>query len=298
MNRERELYIRRLLFIAKLALLLVLGYTVAKVVFPSRIKLVPPATSGQDSNGVGADRTGVLGKLSLEKYAEIITADPFNSSTGSVNAAGWALTGVSFSIGGSVSEELGLALQGTISGSPAVARAVIKDLKTDRLKLYKTGQVVGEARIEAIEADAVILLHNGETKVLRLYAAQFGGANDNVPLATDRPISRTSQTISPGAVGSGTGVDSDSVGAILKTAFIKSYVVADEVKGLKITGLENVKPAKDIGLRDGDVICMVNGHVLTSKQKAYQVFKKAKSGQAIDIELLRDGKTKRLLFGL
>ena len=88
------------------------------------------------------------------------------------------------------------------------------------------------------------------------------------------------------------------VEAVLNNAAIEPYSVDGRVEGLQITGLENINLARDFGLKNKDVIRSVNGHRLTSKQKAFQVFKKAKSQPTMDIELLRDDDTKKLSFSL
>ena len=84
----------------------------------------------------------------------------------------------------------------------------------------------------------------------------------------------------------------------MNNAAIEPYFVDGRMEGLQITGLENISIAKNLGLKNSDVIRAVNGHRLTNKQRAYQIFKKARSQPAIDIELLRDNKTKKLSFAM
>ncbi len=154
---------RKALFTSKLALALVLGYVVVRAVLPPGDiynRLAPASAKGKDR--AQAIETARLPDFSLEDYAQIAKRDPFGTS----GLGEWSLTADSSHFDRSVSEELGLALFGTVSGSPSVARAVIKDLKTGVFDLYKIGQVVGNARIEDIETDAVILLHNEERKKL------------------------------------------------------------------------------------------------------------------------------------
>ncbi len=90
----------------------------------------------------------------------------------------------------------------------------------------------------------------------------------------------------------------NGIETILTEAVIDCYAPDGETQGLRITGLENIPMAKKLGLKNGDVICAVNGQRLTGKKKAYQVFQKAKTQPAITFELLRDNKTKRLSFDL
>ena len=83
---------------------------------------------------------------------------------------------------------------------------------------------------------------------------------------------------------------------MLRKSVVKLYSIGSRVEGLRITGINKQKGAKELGLEDGDIIRSVNGHRLTSKGKAYRVFQKTKSLPVINIELLRRGKIKRLRF--
>ena len=85
---------------------------------------------------------------------------------------------------------------------------------------------------------------------------------------------------------------------ILAKTIFKPYIVRGQNEGLEITGLENMTFAKKIGLKNGDVISAVNGHRLTSKQKAYQIFKKARHLKTVSLDLIRDDKPKNILFAL
>ena len=123
--------------------------------------------------------------------------------------------------------------------------------------------------------------------------------------APAKNISETAKTNPPTTFDTAVGVELTTVGVksgdsegLLKKAIIEPYIVDGEVEGLRITGLEDKSIAKALGLRNGDIIRRVNGHRLTNKQKAYQIFKKASSQPALDIELLRDNKTKKLSFAM
>ncbi|MCP4707620.1 MAG: hypothetical protein GY869_03260 [Planctomycetes bacterium] len=65
---------------------------------------------------------------------------------------------------------------------------------------------------------------------------------------------------------------------------------------MRITKLENVKNAKLLGLKDGDVIRLVNGQLVTNKQKAFQVIRKARTQPFLDVEIQRDSFTKTISF--
>ncbi len=295
------MYIRKVLFTSKLAFVLVLLFMVVRtVLLPERIEksLSPARAFGGDIASVGEAINPPA--LSLADYAEIVRRNPFGASDRITGSGKFPSTTDFAGDGSEVSEKLGLALLGTVSGDPAIARAVIKDLKTGTLNLYRVGQTVADACIESISPETVILTHNGEKKILRLYTAQSGG-NDYPALApSPQIINEKSFTVKTDLPAEETDTDVQlkpgSVETILKKATIEPYTVNGQMEGLRITGLEDLGAAKDLGLKNGDVIRVVNGQRLTSRQKAFQILKKLRSQAAVSIELLRDNEVKELSF--
>jgi len=283
------MYIRKVLFISKLALALVLGYLVVRTLVPEHTEKSSTPDSALGGSASYVNQATGSPDLSLKDYTEIIEGNPFDSSSQIADSGKWTSTAYQQS----VSEELGLALSGTVSGSPEVARAIIKDLKTGALDLYKIDQTVGDARIESIEENAVVLVCDGQRTVLKLNMADSGRQ-----LPSPQTPDQTSNVVKADLPAKNAQTKIGYVEAVLNNAAIEPYSVDGQVEGLQITGLENINIAKDFGLKNRDVIRLVNGHRLTSKQKAYQVFKKAKSQPAIDIELLRDNNTKKLSFSM
>jgi general secretion pathway protein C len=85
---------------------------------------------------------------------------------------------------------------------------------------------------------------------------------------------------------------------LFRSATIEPYVKNGRTEGLRITGLEQSPLAAIVGLRNGDIVQTVNGQTLDSKQKAFQVLKKARTQSTINMQLLRNGKTKDLSLDL
>lgn len=301
-NNYKNMRTHKALFISKLTLVLLLVYTVIKVALPlgdsdNGLNKIQAKNKGD----VQATETAQLPGLSLEDYAQILKRDPFNSSSQTTGPDGRSSTAGSSYLDRSVSEELGLVLFGTISGSPSVARAIIKDLKTNVFNHYKIGQAVGNARIESIEVDAVILLHANERKRLCINAWQSENANNSRVIASTAGSKegKTSTTNLPEeSKATNTHTRSEQIEKALAKMIVKPYIVNGRTEGLKVTGLENVEFAAAIGVKNGDIIRSVNGHSLTSKQKAYQVFKKARTQPDITLDLLRNNKPKKLSFTL
>jgi type II secretion system protein C len=201
----------------------------------------------------------------------------------------------------SIGDVLGMALVGTVtvSGDAQVARAVLRDIRTKATTVYKIGDKVEDATIEAISRDEVVFRYQGRSRTLRhaawvtapLPQAQASGepvapAGPRDPAAADRqPAARAQPT-------------SDYVQQLLDKATITPVAADGQVEGIQINGLDQIPGARQLGLVEGDVIQVVNGQRLTNLQKAFQVFKKARSQEKLEIELLRKGQAKTLSFDL
>jgi len=300
------MYKHKALLVIKLALVLILGYVVIRTV------LMPEHTGEifEPSSAVGTDHITAVGPTSsletpVEDYSAIVEQDIFGSSSRTKkslqgdNGVGPAL---------SAEKELGIVLLGTVAGSPEISRAIIKDIKTNKLSLYKTGDTVATpswkgsstAHIESIEKDVVVLLHQGQRKILDLGTRESKQYNaDNAQAALSNNAAQAVETNPPAQFHTSAGAKlRDDIEIMLTKAVIEPYTIDGQIEGLKITGLENIRGAEELGLKNGDIIRTVNGHRLNSKQKAYQIFKKARSQAAANIELLRDNETKMLSFSL
>ncbi len=291
---------RKYLLIIKLTLVLLLCFVIVRTV----IILQHPAGIFTPVSAIGTEniidnRTDNSVEAPIVNYPGIVKRNIFGGTDSSyMKDSQGNRTG---NIISSAEEELGLELVGTICGNTEVSRAIIKDTKKKLLGLYKTGQNIADANIKSIEENAVILLHDGQRKTLTL---KRGGEQNRIDTQTPSSkttdqTSKTTKVVLP-VTQTPTVLPTKikHIAAILSKAAFEPYTVNYQVEGLKITSLEKIPIAKTLGLKNGDVIRQVNGNRLTSKQKALQVFKKAKSQTVINLELLRNGETKELSFTL
>lgn len=298
------MYKHRALFVIKLALVLILGYVVIiTVLMPQRTGEILVPSSAVGTEHITAVKPASFPDTPVDDYSVIVEQDIFGSSL-RTNKSLLGDNGLGPAL--SAEEELGIALLGTVAGSPEISRAIIKDLETNVLSLYKIGDTVATAHIESIEKDVVVLIHQGQRKILELGTRESAARPpvdkrhdaDNVQGALSRNAAQAAETNPPAKSLTTAGAKLSDIEIMLTKAIIEPYMIDGQVEGLKITGLENIKVAEDLGLKNGDIIRTVNGHRLTSKQKAYQIFKKARSQEAMNIELLRDNETKTLSFSL
>ena len=287
------------LFIIKLGLVLILGYAVIRtVLIPQQTGEIFAPDSAFSTENIAAVEPASLPDTPVEDYSAIVEQDIFGSSASSLRT-NKSLRGNGVGMTLSAGEELGIALLGTVAGSREISRAIIKDLKTNELSLYKTGDTVAAAHIQSIEKDVVVLLHQGQRKILDLGTRESKRHDaDNAPAASSTNAAQAVEANPLAKSHTTAGLKPGDIEIMLTKAVIEPYAVDGQVEGLRITGLENIRGAKELGFKNGDVIRAVDGHRVTSKQKAYQIFKKAKSQATTNIELLRDNETKTLSFSL
>jgi len=271
-------------------LVLILGHVIIKTtVMPHHVgETFAPNVAGGGEN-TAAIEAAVVGDNPAPDYSAILERDLFGSRVSALHPDQSLPVDDASSVLPS-EDELEIALLGTVAGSPAISRAIIKDLETNVVGQYKTGETVLTASIESIEKDRIVLLHGGRRKVLYLRNPQFErGDSDNAQAtlqanAPQPPVGAASPPPRPVA----TFADRlRHTAMLLPKATVEPYSVAGEVEGLRVTDLENIGGAKDLGLRDGDVIRAINGHRLDSKQKAFQIAMKARSQATLSVELMR-----------
>ncbi len=275
----------------KIALLAVLVIAVVKMVFTgSRVQrrlansISPstlPNTSGSwDANdGKPANTRTILQSrlFGLGEDSDIVSQLPTNGNS----LDNW-------------SESAGLRLVGTITGPPTVARAIIQDSGSKSTTHHRIGDRIGGASIVAIRKGEVVVLHAGVRKILR---RSSGGKNPADILKPPPATTLGSQhTVTPIPLPPPPPEHRTIVTDLMTKATIKPHKVKGTVEGLEITGLDEVPLAKKLGLRDGDVIRVLNGQRVTNRQKAFQVLRKAKSQNSLTIELSRNGRDKTLNF--
>ena len=138
---------------------------------------------------------------------------------------------------------------------------------------------------------------------LKLFSNVFGTewsskGSDTTETHPGQNIEKTSDTVRASAPQVLTKVRTKirCVEAILKNAVIEPYHNNGQIEGLRITGLGRILAARDLLLKNGDIIRAVNGHPLNSKRQAYKIFKRARTRPTMVVDLLQDGEAKVLLF--
>ena len=276
---------RKILLVIKLALGLLLVYVfIDTALIPARVA----STNAADSSAGNGLKPPASVDTAIQQQNENDTSN--YNTIAEHNLFGGA--GDNLSSAAVASTELPLVLQGTIAGPEEIARAVILDLsqKNSIPETYRTGEVVAQAKIVSIETDAVILSYNGQKQILKLSSRKSPEHNAvlSVPAATEAASEDENKGIDPISIFEN----------VIQNAVIEPYVVDGNTVGLRVSDLGKLNLPIFAGIKENDVIQSINGQQLTSRQKAFQIFKKARTKSKIDVELLRDQKTKNLSLSL
>lgn len=158
---------------------------------------------------------------------------------------------------------------------------------------------------ENIEDDDLVSYVQVENETMtRIVAEQASGSIDIAEAASDENIEESIEESSDTVIGeteeaqvlTKVRTKMKSVETILRKAVLESYRINDQIVGLRITGLDKILAARELLLKSGDVIRVVNGQPLISKKGAYKIFKRARKLPVMEVELLRNGKSQRLLY--
>lgn len=276
------------LFLGNLALALVLAAAVLKWTTWSG----PPVRSSQAQTQVSpppsqqTDPAANPKTLEPVDYQSLISHPLFagNSDAGSEPKSDGVVES-----GPDDSDTLNLQLLGTIAGSPAVARAIIKDADTGAISHYRINDVIRGARVESIQRQEVALVR--QRKRYRLVIRESSPTPSTVASADTvvEPDRSAIRDVSQRA-------NMTPLETILATAQIEPYAPAGISEGLQITHIDELPLAGFVGLQEGDVIQYINGQFVPHKQKGFQVMQKARTQPTIIIDLLRDGENKQLVF--
>ncbi len=188
--------------------------------------------------------------------------------------------------------DLKLELIGTAIGNVKDPSAFIKDLESGKQGIYKLGSMIQQGKVVEIVMGRVTLDVLGREQILTISErgkAWAGTNNFEEPL-----IAFSGEQILVNKIGllnkSGTIIKD------LQKVKISPYYEAHKVAGLRVEGLGKDSIIASAGLRNKDVVTMVNSQKIDSYQKALQVFNKARGQDEIKVNVIRDGQPEMLSY--
>lgn len=283
-----------------LCIVLLLARIIADTAGQRLGKPAPPASTAP----VGP---GGPGRTELGQYAAILENGLFGPATKG------SLTPIQQKVAASVPQaatvsQTDLQLIGTAIGSSKGGFALIRRNSSNEERVFRQGERVFDlGSLTAIRKDAaVITAPGGQGITLHTPEAAPAAAPPN-PASTAAPphgprgiggITRPS--------GSGTGVIEqraldaalENIGQAMTDARLLPSVKDGSVEGFKLSEVKPQGIFGAIGLRNGDVLRMINDYPIDSPEKAIQSFMTLKGQTRIKLDLIRDGAPTTLSYDI
>jgi len=214
----------------------------------------------------------------FEDYGVIVDSGFFRIASAAASADG-AITA------GGIME---LQLLGTISGPPAIARALIKKNTEKDPEIFKLGGNVYGYRLVRIDNAKVYLKSSDRVEVIDMFAVPTQGAGtdprQSVPGAGP---SRVKQTLSRSELQQKVLNNMDNA---LKGIRAAPYRLDDKIVGYRLLRVQPSSVLFKLGARSGDIVKRVNGHPVDSTERLYQMWNSIQGDSKITVDLERDGR--------
>ncbi|GAG81557.1 unnamed protein product [marine sediment metagenome] len=204
-----------------------------------------------------------------------------------------------------------IVLKGIITkGNLSENLAVIEDLLTRKEDLYKVGEIIRDAQITSISQNKVSFLYHNKTESLPFFEPEksFGKA---VVLSSSGVVRKSpivkeglgKQTVTPAPknLNLAKAMKNFKTNSELYSEISIAPVINGEkrVNGYMIANIPERSLVEMMGFKDNDVITHVNGTLINSPQKAFEIYRSiAEKGSTVKVEVLRNGRPNVLSFRL
>jgi general secretion pathway protein C len=194
--------------------------------------------------------------------------------------------------------ELKLRLWGTVTCQSDPAYAVIEDTKTREQNLYRRGDTVQNATVKMILREKIVLVVDNQDEILTMEKPvsgkrHFRGGKKNY--RTSRlPASSSSRRITLNRQSLENSMD--NFGQVGDQAKLRPYVEDGRPAGISITRIKPKTIFRRLRLRNGDIITGVNGGPIESVEDAVAIFEDLPTSSAIQVEIKRRGRKRRLNY--
>lgn len=221
---------------------------------------------------------------------------------------------------------LNLTLKGVVASDDANnARAIIADQANKEDSYAVNAQLPGDAVLEEIHADHVVLMRNGQNEILALVKDDQSGGAPNASIApsaslpTPLPLADEFLQAPEFAEGSVPTNPGDASGEAASQAAdisstLRNYRDALATNPQSLAGLAQAEPVQEngkflgyrvqpgsdptlftgLGLEPGDVVTAVNGITLDNPAKAFEIMQNLTTANQVQVVVNRNGQSKTL----
>ena len=197
-------------------------------------------------------------------------------------------------------------LKGTIIGQKAdLSYAVLEEAKSRKQKLFRVGDMVGEAKLVQINAGEVLLQENGKLQRLTIVEPKSGRRSLGREFPASRKLRTRTEKIAR-AVGLNKYVvsrtilnkDLSDLYGFLSQINIQPYRKNGKPHGFRVSSIRPNSVFYQLGLRNNDVIVKLNGVEIRQPEDVMGLYQQIKELDNVTLEVERRGMPATFTYSL
>lgn len=218
-----------------------------------------------------------------------VPAKTYDDYSGILNSGFFRKAGIDTAggVSGVTSAISDLQLLGTISGPPAIARALIKKNTEKDAEIFRLWSTVYGFKLIRIDNSKVYLKSGGNVEMLDMFTPTLPGSGPAARQGPSTQQGRIQQTISRSELQQKVLNNMDNALQGLRAG---PYRVDGKIEGYKLFRVQPSNILYKLGARNGDVVKRVNGHPIDSTEKLYKMWQSIQGESRITVDLDRGGK--------
>ena len=177
-------------------------------------------------------------------------------------------------------------LKGTMPINQAVGYAIVEEKGKGKQKLYRIGEMIGQARLIRITRNTAVLKDGEKEFVMKIRESAEGPLKGLSP----RP-------------GSGIAVNRqevtqslDDLKSIMSQAVVRPFLVEGVQQGFIVSSIAPGSLYQKLGLQNGDVVVDVNNKKLATADDILQLVNTMQAGGSVSVKLMRNGKNETINY--
>lgn len=183
-----------------------------------------------------------------------------------------------------------LLLIGTITGPPSISMAMIQKKADKNPEIYKLGSNVFGHKLVGIFESKIRLKINNDLIDIDLY-----NKNHGQPGQPNEGTDKIRKNFSRAELQQKVFNNMDNA---MKGLMAGPYRINDKVEGYRLMKVQEDSVLFMLGARSGDIVKRVNGKVLNSTERLYEMWASIKNESTISIDIDRNGKLTTFIFNI
>ncbi|MFQ5901017.1 MAG: hypothetical protein ACE5IH_05615 [Thermodesulfobacteriota bacterium] len=180
-------------------------------------------------------------------------------------------------------------LIGTAVGKRSSSYAFFENIsKRNQIILREGESIDGGVMLKKVSSGRVVLIAGGrETTMEIVYEDDRTKDSKRASLSVKRPSSAQPSELTRNLNRREVEVALEDLNKVMTQARIIPYMVKGETKGYRVFSIRPGSIYTKVGLKNGDVMQVINGVKLDSPEKAYQLFQQLKDESRLTLDILR-----------